>query len=241
VKRVNHATTRCADGRFSSQCYVAEIDWNGQLEVQPRRALLRGKLLARRFAGFGNLGAFVVSESWKAASDKTPTGTFYRVRDRGIRCITHPCLTHHAAQLNSTAHRNVAGVEMEGTEGGDSLIAEAQEEMTKPKGLLVSGVTAAVTGPAGRAMTLRASQFYFRADQEVTTPPPDTKPPSKGTCKKTGCSGQICSDEEVMTTCEWRPEYACYRTARCERQANGKCGFTQTPELIACLARPPRQ
>ena len=55
-------------------------------------------------------------------------------------------------------------------------------------------------------------------------------------CQKTGCSGQICSDEDVATTCEYRDEYACYRDAVCERQADGECGWTQTDELSACLA-----
>ncbi|HKO63168.1 MAG TPA: hypothetical protein VJV03_18545, partial [Pyrinomonadaceae bacterium] len=56
-------------------------------------------------------------------------------------------------------------------------------------------------------------------------------------CIKTGCGGQVCSDQEVMTTCEWRPEHECYRRARCERQANGQCGFTPSRELTACLRR----
>lgn len=58
-------------------------------------------------------------------------------------------------------------------------------------------------------------------------------------CKPTGCSGIVCSDEEVMTTCEYRPEYECYKTATCTRQDDGACGWTQTPELEACLKDPP--
>lgn len=54
-------------------------------------------------------------------------------------------------------------------------------------------------------------------------------------CVRTGCSGQICADTDVITTCEWREEYACYADATCERQADGRCGFTATPELDACL------
>ncbi len=54
-------------------------------------------------------------------------------------------------------------------------------------------------------------------------------------CKVTGCSGEICSDEDVITTCEFRPEYACYRAARCERQADGRCDWAQTQELMSCL------
>lgn len=56
-------------------------------------------------------------------------------------------------------------------------------------------------------------------------------------CIVTGCSGQICSDEEVFTTCEYLPEYDCYRSALCERQADGKCGWTMSDELVSCLER----
>lgn len=54
-------------------------------------------------------------------------------------------------------------------------------------------------------------------------------------CKITGCSGQICSDEDVMTTCEYKDEYACYKTAKCERQEDGKCNWTPTEDLVFCL------
>lgn len=64
------------------------------------------------------------------------------------------------------------------------------------------------------------------------TPPGGTKE-----CRKTGCSGQICSDIDLITTCEFRQEYTCYQSARCERQATGECGFTQTSELSNCLAQ----
>src|SRR5688500_1902707 len=30
VKRVNQSRTRCANGRWMPECYVAEIDWQGQ-------------------------------------------------------------------------------------------------------------------------------------------------------------------------------------------------------------------
>lgn len=60
---------------------------------------------------------------------------------------------------------------------------------------------------------------------------------STGGCYVGGCSGQICSDrDDVVSTCEWREEYACYQRARCERQADGQCGWTQTDELRQCLA-----
>lgn len=61
---------------------------------------------------------------------------------------------------------------------------------------------------------------------------------SVGSCKITGCSNQLCVDEaegDVVTTCEYRDEYACYKTAKCERQEDGKCGWTPSESLISCL------
>lgn len=63
----------------------------------------------------------------------------------------------------------------------------------------------------------------------------DKAPENKSLCLKTGCSGQVCADEEAITTCEYLPEYECYKTAKCERQINGECGWTQAPELLLCI------
>jgi len=77
-----------------------------------------------------------------------------------------------------------------------------------------------------------------------TTPvEPAPQPPTKDGCMVGGCSGQLCGDvtemEGLVSTCEFRAEYACYKQSRCERQASGKCAWTQTKELMACLASPP--
>ena len=62
-------------------------------------------------------------------------------------------------------------------------------------------------------------------------------------CAIAGCSGQLCvsadSAANIVTTCEFRAEYACYKEASCEPQADGTCGWTQTQELTQCLASPP--
>ncbi len=56
-------------------------------------------------------------------------------------------------------------------------------------------------------------------------------------CKPSGCSGQICSDQNVITDCAYKEEYICYQKALCARQENGSCGWTQTKELVACLSQ----
>jgi glucose/arabinose dehydrogenase len=74
-------------------------------------------------------------------------------------------------------------------------------------------------------------------DASITLPikfdPNISDKPSK--CVVSGCSGQICSDKQMVSTCEWREEYACYQTAKCEVQPSGQCGWTQTSELKSCL------
>jgi hypothetical protein len=223
VKLVNESRTRCADHRYQSECYVASIDWNGQAEPDSDRGLLRGSIRPD-----GRFGAFRATEVWQAASANQPTGMFFRVRDRGIRCIAAPCATHHEARLNSTVSRNIAGVDLAGAGAPDNMLSDATAAMTTTDGILVSGDHSPVTGPAGRSQMLKASQFFLRAGKTSAAQKP---------CMKTGCSGQVCSDQEVITTCEFKTEYECYRKAACERQANGDCGFTPTPELTACLRR----
>lgn len=232
VKLVNQSRTRCADNRSQPECYVANIDWNGQIEPDNDRGLLRGTMRTQGDRN-GRYGVLSVSEVWRAASDNKPAGMFFRVRDRGVRCIAAPCPTHHEARLNSTVSRNIAGVDLSGAGAADNVLSEANAAMTSTDGILVSGDHSPVSGPAGRSQMLKAAQFYLRVGKSsASTGGVGTKP-----CIKTGCSGQVCSDQEVMTTCIYKPEYECYKKAACERQANGDCGFTQTPELAACLKR----
>ena len=242
VSRVNLSSTRCANGRFMRECYVAEIDWNGQPQNDSGDMLVRGTLGAKRFARFGILGTLRVSDSWKSIGSNQPLGTFYLVRDRGVRCITHPCPTHHEAKLNSSFSRNIAGVNLEGVGLSDDSMADANAAMTGPDGVIVTGRDVVVTGPGGRSFELRATQVYVRSKRDSSSTKPGTGSTNPGTgsmkpCFKTGCSSQVCSDEPVATTCEFRPEYACYQKAVCERQADGNCGFTKTRELTECLVR----
>jgi hypothetical protein len=227
IKRVNHPRTRCANGQSMAECYVAEINWNGQPPVELGHALVRGELSQRRYRRLGQFGVLRVTETWRAMSERPPQGTFFRVKDLGIRCITYPCMSHQEGRLNSYGQRKVAGVELNGAHASSEAVAEAGRAMTTAEGILVAGNPSPIVGPAGRANTLRATQFYLRRPAPI----------AGRRCIKTGCGGQVCAEQEVITTCEWRPEHECYRRARCERQTNGECGFTQTHELITCLAR----
>ncbi len=55
-------------------------------------------------------------------------------------------------------------------------------------------------------------------------------------CQVSGCSAQVCAAQPVLTSCEWRPQYACYDGERCEDQGNGVCAWTLSEDLARCLA-----
>lgn len=53
-------------------------------------------------------------------------------------------------------------------------------------------------------------------------------------CTVTGCSGQVCAKEEAITTCEYLPQYDCYKLTSCEC-IEGKCAWKETPKFQKCL------
>lgn len=91
------------------------------------------------------------------------------------------------------------------------------------------GVT--IAGPSGRCL----KQADASCGWEVVSCPAEAGD-AKG-CAPTGCSGTVCAElgEEIMTTCEYLPEYECYKSAKCERQGGGSCGWTPSEALQACL------
>ena len=58
-------------------------------------------------------------------------------------------------------------------------------------------------------------------------------------CVVGGCSSEVCSDAvagPAVSNCIYKNEFACYKKATCEVQADGTCGWTQTNELQTCIA-----
>ena len=79
---------------------------------------------------------------------------------------------------------------------------------------------------------------------ESAAPAQEPAPPAPAatSCVPGGCSGSVCADaskEQMMTTCEMKPEYACYHDAECKVQDDGACGWTMDDKLKGCLASPP--
>ena len=75
-------------------------------------------------------------------------------------------------------------------------------------------------------------RFYFSVSKKNTV----AENPVQGGCFIGGCSSEVCSDKpDVASTCIYHESYACYKTAKCERQQNGQCGWTASKELSMCL------
>ncbi len=174
VKRVNLASTRCHDGVYRAECYVAAIDWSAsglsssqaaafQSEAAAGRGLIRGTIVARSYSGFGSLGVLAATEGWQAASTKAPSGTFFRLKDNGIRCITTPCFWIHEAKLNTATHTDLSSLDLSPA-GASADKVQAAWAALGTTSLLAAGtnVTVSREGPAGDGRRLVASQFYLK-------------------------------------------------------------------------------
>ncbi len=65
----------------------------------------------------------------------------------------------------------------------------------------------------------------------------DDVPDPPDQCMATGCSGQLCADHDIGTTCEWLPHYVCFQDANCGPNGpGGACAWEHTDELTDCLA-----
>lgn len=172
IRRVNRLTTVCADGQRASECYVAELDFGalGLSEEQATSvrnsaedALLRGTIGSFSSA-FGELGRLDVSEVWLGHAGVEPRGAFVRVKDTGLRCITTPCPSLSASLLElRLPSLSVAELDLEGISEDTS---DAIEQLGEPDGLLVAGRPSVVSGPAGTALGVDASEYYIPLSPE---------------------------------------------------------------------------
>src|SRR5690606_29790979 len=124
----------------------------------------------------------VVSEAWRGHADRTPRGALLRVRNEGIVCITNPCLSFSAELLNSRLPSvSIAEVDLEGISDDPS---DALTQLNEPDGLLVAAWPEIVSGPAGRAIGLDASEYFV---------PLTAAPPVCGTRGAPACAdGSFC-------------------------------------------------
>lgn len=159
-----------------AECYVASSDLRhfpiSEAERGRRAALITegravawGHIVRGDIAGFPDLDVLRVAGVWPASSSRNrPQGAFWYLRDRGLRCVTHPCFSIQATALNTgrVVHLSEIDLGPTGAPAGERRRARAQLER---RGLIVAGRIVRVpgAGPAGAGRTLVASQFYVMA------------------------------------------------------------------------------
>ena len=175
VNLLNRRLTRCPDGALRETCHVGSVDWSA-LGLNPEdtpvleQAVLAGRGLVRadlrageQDPAIGNLGLLMVTEGWIAASGRRPRGSFYRLSDNGIVCVTTPCFSLRQALLNTQRRWTISDLDLSRV-GARAPTIEAAWQQIRTDSILVAGrdFERPDAGPAGRGVELRATQIYLR-------------------------------------------------------------------------------
>ncbi len=158
IALANKTRTRCPDGRFRSRCYVASA-WPASRMIHDG-ALVQGGIAAGDVPGFEHLGMLIATDVRNPVG-AAASGSFYRLRDIGVRCVREPCFSIRASRLNTTSAVLVSGLDLRSAELSE------EQEMRVGLALVGDGLFAAggtVSGAEG-GRVFRASRIYLRGRQ----------------------------------------------------------------------------
>jgi hypothetical protein len=159
VRRVNRASTRCGDGARRRECYVASLSG---AELPDGAGLARGRIVPARIPSFPELDRLDAAASWRATPGGKDGGIVYRVRDNGVRCITHPCFSLTAGVAESTRRQTLSSLDLR-TAGALPALERRARAAVARTGLYAAGTIRVVPdeGPAGDGRTLVVSRFWL--------------------------------------------------------------------------------
>ena len=159
VALANHGRTRCHDGLLRPQCYVARaVDEDGRPASVPGGALGRATIEPWAFEGVGELGVLVVARVLAPAGEAEPSGTFYRLRDTGLRCVRAPCFSLRAARLNGSSRLALSSVDLAPARTSRDELRRAEMALRTTNGLFARG---RVTATADGGRVFRATRVYL--------------------------------------------------------------------------------
>ena len=172
VTELNHATMTCADGTTASSCYIAYVD-GSKLGFIPADkaafdaalsddwALVRGRLTLEPVSGY-TLGVLSASEAWEGLTGMNPGGSFVRVNENGMLCLTTPCTHYDESALNGHRSTLIAELDFKPSAADPTQIREAIDATLSTDGLLVAGKRYPVTGPGGTSPARDVTEAYVR-------------------------------------------------------------------------------
>jgi hypothetical protein len=244
VKRVNQATTRCADGTLQPECYEASIELKN-IGLSPREeddlrtslvgghAVIKALQYKKKTNGV-TLGTLKANEGWVGATGSAATGSFYRAADNGLRCIKAPCPSTTAFQLNGHEDHNIIKASLEGTAtpaSQESLDRAAQALGTAEGVIIAGGIALPKCLPNSNCGPLIiAQEFFLRVTGR----------------EGKGCGGRGSSSCNVGQFCQWQPKDICgaadagglcqYKPDFCPQVFKQVCGCDGISYSNACVA-----
>jgi hypothetical protein len=243
VKRVNQATTRCADGSYQSECYVSQLDFAGMDLDDATQGSFNDAFGAKHGvvrAAMGNvmfngnrIGKLKVKEAWTAAGNATVSSDFYRLADNGRRCVVAPCPTLSAYKLNTREDMTLKSANF-GTVGSASERAQARAALATSQGVLAAGsiaLTKCVPTATNCGPWFTAEEFYLPVTKAVG-------PRLCGGLMGAGCNAgeycnykpeDICGAADAMGTCTAKP-------GACTKEFDPACGCDDKTYSNACMA-----
>ena len=153
LTRPNRSTIQCNDGAYHDECGVKAIAWDkagltskqqqtveAAIEAEAHDPSIGVQVLVKgQYRIYVDFLAFEPTEVWLAAKANGSTnGTFVRVFDRGIRCITAPCPQYEEGRLNSSREMAIDGIDF-GTDTSDSLQSKVYDATTAANGVILVG------------------------------------------------------------------------------------------------------
>jgi len=177
VKAVNQALTQCADGTYARSCHAVTLNtdalgWSDEQRAKFEEAFAAGKALVQGNLAKGDIqgvkaDVLTTYTAWAGQTGRKPAGSFYAVRDTGIRCITTPCPSLGAQLLNTSTPETNPDLDLSAT-GATQAQIEATGPALSTSGVFVAGtiVTTRTTDFAGKVRKgskLVASEFYLPA------------------------------------------------------------------------------
>ncbi|WP_394754247.1 DUF6748 domain-containing protein [Crenothrix sp.] len=164
IQQVNSTKTRCADGKYKNECYIATVSWLNFASapaVDSQNLLVYGWISPKQYSGFGNLGLLSVYSAYEPATNTPVTGVFVSLKNNGIVCITTPCFSYDETVLNTTTTRSLSGINLGFVKTTPKKQDTANAVLANKSILLAQGYNRTEYGVTGPGLVFNARQFYL--------------------------------------------------------------------------------